>query len=163
MRGTTLAPIHAFVQFNSPSGFKNAFFANMTCSESQVYDPFYKITWKKTTWSFDDSMEKMVANLMVNGTKAVTGGRDGNDSNCWFYKVWFHDAYGPISNDKFQIEIILRKNMHKLAENAVVPVPYFKGDTEIEKVQLNNEFAASLITGEGDQLFSSSKGFQTYE
>ena len=61
------------------------------------------------------------------------------------------------------MEIILRKNMHKLIENSVVPDINFKGDIEIEKVQLNNEFAASLITGQGDQLFQSSKGVQTYQ
>ena len=61
------------------------------------------------------------------------------------------------------MEIILRKNMHKLLENAVVPNPFFKGDIEFEKIQLNNEFAASLITGQGDQLFQSSKGVQTYQ
>ena len=73
-------------------------------------------------------MEAMITNLMVNKTKALTGGRDGHDSKCWFYKENLYDIYGPITDDKFEIEIILRKNIHALVENAVVPGYRIKGD-----------------------------------
>ena len=105
----------------------------------------------------------MVANAMVNRTKAFTGGRDGHDSNNWFFKESLYDEFGPMSDDKYEVETILRKNMHKLAENAVIPVTFSKGDVEIQKVQLNNEFAASLITGKGNKLFQTSKGVQTFQ
>ena len=73
----------------------------------------------------------MVSNLMVNRTKALTGGRDGHDSKCWFFKDRLFRTFGPITDYKFEVEIILRKNMHKLAENAVIPVNYLKGEIEI--------------------------------
>lgn len=92
LEGTTVSPFHTFVRINSPAGVKYAFYANMTCiSESQVYDPIYGDTWVSTTWSLNSSVEAMVANAMVNRTKAVTGGRDGHDSNNWFFKESLYD------------------------------------------------------------------------
>ena len=85
LRDTTLAPFHAFVRMNTPYGVKNTFFANMTCSESQVTDPYFGNTFMSTTWSFDSSVEAMITDVMVNRTKAFTGGRDGHDSKCGFY------------------------------------------------------------------------------
>ena len=82
-----VAPFHAFVRINRPDGNKDEFFANMTCSESNVTDAD-RVTLISTTWSLNNSMEAIVANVMVNKTKALTGGRDGHDSNNWFYRGW---------------------------------------------------------------------------
>ena len=79
----------------------------------------------------DGSVESVITNLMVNRTIAFTGGRDGHDSKCWFFKDRLFRTFGPITDYKFEVEIILRKNMHKLAENAVGLDDNLKGFIEI--------------------------------
>lgn len=80
-----MAPFHSFVGINVPNGDKKAFFVNMTCTESKVIDP-NNPTWKRTTWSLDDSVEAIITDVMINRTKAITGGRADGNSNCWLYK-----------------------------------------------------------------------------
>ena len=70
---------------------------------------------------------------MVNRTKALTDDRNGKDSKCWFYKDRL-SYYGPINDDLFDVDIILRKNMHKLVENAVIHYNIYNGGVEFEKI-----------------------------
>lgn len=146
-----MAPFHAIFQINTPNGDNKAFFVNMTCSESQQRD------WMKTTWYLDDSVETMVADFIVNRTKAITKGRDGADSKNGFYKI-LNGLYGPITDNKLTVELILRNNKHTLLENAVVPLFFENGEIEFEKIHLNGQYTANLLTGKGNQLFLSTKG-----
>ena len=87
LKDTSVSPLHAFVRIIIPKGNTVAFFANMNCiSESQETEKFLNETWIKTTWRLDDSVEAIFTNIMLNRTKALTGGRDGHDSKNGFYK-----------------------------------------------------------------------------
>lgn len=92
---------------------------------------------------------------MIGGMRTFTQGRDGSDSNNYFYKNLF-DNFGALDNQNFDVKVFIYKNTHKLLENAVLPIGAIKGEISFTKIQMNKDFSANLITGNGNDLFISS-------
>ena len=63
---------------------------------------------------------------MINGMRTFTQGRDGSDSNNYFYKN-LTDNFGALDNQNFDVKVFIYKNTHKLLENAVLPAGAIKG------------------------------------
>ena len=57
----------------------------MTCAEIQVMDPYSNELINATKWSVDKDQVSSMTKVLTERIDAFTQGKDGSDSNNWFF------------------------------------------------------------------------------
>ena len=83
-----------------------------------------------TTWSVDSLQKDKIMKLLIEQTEAFTQGRNGSDSNNYFFKEGLFESFGPINNQNYEINTLVVKNNHKLLENGVIPVGFISNEVQ---------------------------------
>jgi len=82
-----LDPFYIQIQFDFV-GTQYKFYQNMTCADIQKMDPMTNELVNATKWSVDKDQVSSMTKVLTERIDAFTQGKDGSDSNNWFFNYW---------------------------------------------------------------------------